>query len=90
MGPNRRKTDLEGPAPENDHEYIMQIYCATRTIDSKLDEVCRRQEVSNGRLAVVEEWQERANGALLMAAKSLAILVALVALFGLVIKIAGG
>lgn len=83
----RRRTDLEGPEPANDHEYLQRIFNATRVIDDKLNDVCEKQDVYQTRLTAVEVWQQKANGALMLTVKSIAILTGLVVLFGLVIKI---
>ncbi len=83
----RRRTDLSGPEPVTNHDFIVQIYSATNAIDAKLNDVCEKQDIYQKRLRDVEIWQQKANGALMLAVKSIAIITALVALFGLAIKI---
>jgi len=61
---------MQGPRPETEREYIIQIYDGMNTIIADIKEIreqdlaqlCGQVKVQNGRLAAVERWQERANG----------------------------
>lgn len=63
---------MQGPQPDSDREYIIQIY--DRLNDLAVDvkairvEYCSELKTHDGRIGILERWQERVNGGVRLSA----------------------
>ncbi|TAK33500.1 MAG: hypothetical protein EPO21_13065 [Chloroflexota bacterium] len=55
---------MQGPTPSTDREYLIEIFAATRELQTQVAEILARQEADSRRIHVLEEWKSRVKGGL--------------------------
>lgn len=55
-------SDLTGPEPKTEREYLISIYASVRGMNTKLNELCDCIDDHEERISVIEAKEEQAQG----------------------------